>query len=149
MTRDAALETAYRLAAGSGIAYNVYHSRRTRSGWQIIDGYRVNKDSFYTVNPDRSATFRLGIGLIGPVHQSLHLLLELREHLLGVPVAHRAVLARVGVDLRSIHADCPHFLQHLALHRHFQHVNEKSLERPAVLPSERANCVVIRMCISR
>ena len=62
MTRDAALETAYRLAAGSGIAYNVYHSRRTRSGWQIIDGYRVNKDSFYTVNPDRSATFRLGIG---------------------------------------------------------------------------------------
>lgn len=62
MTRDAALETAYRLAATSGIAYNVYRSSRTRSGWQIIDGYRVNNDAFYTVTPDRSATFRLGVG---------------------------------------------------------------------------------------
>ena len=62
MTRDAALETAYRLAAGSGIAYNVYHSRRTRSGWDIIPGYRVNNDAFYIVNPDRRASFHLRAG---------------------------------------------------------------------------------------
>ena len=62
MTRDAAFETAYRLAEGSGVPYNVYRSGRTRSGWEIIPGYRVNNDAFYIVRPDRRTSFHLRAG---------------------------------------------------------------------------------------
>ena len=56
MTRNAALETAYRLAASSGVPHRLYRDWRGR--WHFSMGYFLVPDS-YQVGPDGRATRHL------------------------------------------------------------------------------------------
>ena len=60
MTRTAALESATRLAAASGLHYRVYRNHIHRD-WQVIDGILVADEAHYTVFPDGRTTFHLGL----------------------------------------------------------------------------------------
>jgi len=56
MTRDAALETAYRLAASSGVAHRLYRDWRGR--WHFTMGLFLQPDT-YEVTPEGRATRHL------------------------------------------------------------------------------------------
>ena len=49
-----------------------------------------------------------GIGLLGPFQQLLHLKAQLPAQLPRTVIAHVAVDTGVGLNLRSVHTDCPH-----------------------------------------
>jgi hypothetical protein len=60
MTRTAALESATRLAAASGLHYRVYR-RETGAGWQVVDGILMSDDAHYTIHADGRIIYHMNL----------------------------------------------------------------------------------------
>ena len=74
--------------------------------------------------------------------------IQLRHQRLRPVIPHTATLARVGPDLRPVHAHQAH-AQQLQLPRQQQHLQKTLGHRVEVLPSELADRVVVRVRVRR
>ena len=80
-------------------------------------------------------------------HQFLYLLLQLGDHFSRALITYRCMLARVGLDFRSIYADSTDFLQMTQFDTQQQDLREHLLERFTVLQPKSADRIMIRMQI--